>query len=208
MSSPSSAAARAALAGSFESSASPRCARRADSSCAYRRPAAWAARFQYSAARTPSRATSKSTAMCARRSLCSPSRAASRSAIARLSAAFRVARSDVEARVLVHVMREPVVQRERPVRRLRARPRSARGRARAPAVRDASRRLPRPTARRRRRWPNRSPCPGRSRPQEAAVAVLERVHLALDQAAYRFGQLARRWPAGCRRSSSARPVAG
>ena len=44
--------------------------------------------------------------------------------------------------------------------------------------------------------------------QEPAVGVLERVHLALDQAAHRFGQLAGDGRAGRRRWSIARPAAG
>ena len=91
----SSAAARCGDSGVPSRSASPRCASRAVSSCAYKRADACAAWFQYSAARIRSRADSSSRAMSPAQSHgCAAIRAISCSATARLSAARRVARSD------------------------------------------------------------------------------------------------------------------
>jgi hypothetical protein len=82
------------VSGSLRSSASPRWASRAVSSCAYSRAALWAARFQYSAARTFSRATSRITAMSAALSdSLFDSRAMSASAMALLNDTRRVIRS-------------------------------------------------------------------------------------------------------------------
>ena len=105
----------------------------------------------------------------------------------------------VEARVLVHVVREPVAQRERPIRRLELARKAHEG---VLALQPFETRLDVLLVRLHgggddgRIEVHALDARGR---QEAAVAVLERIHLALDQARVPTRAARGRWPAGRRR---------